>query len=200
MRIAFVAPFGLRAKGTTRARVLPLARELARRGHTVAVFVPPYDSPEDSGRRWIDKSVDVINIALPGPGRGERGVASLARLAAVPRRPRLAAGCGACVQAEGTIGVSWGGVVGDAWARNCGEHGKKHSAVSVSPRPRAHLRVIMDSDDWEGPGGWNDEPTHGLHHDPTPVLRLAGALRPAPCRRLDGDERMPASALGELRG
>ena len=40
MRIAFVAPFGLRAKGTTRARVLPLARELARRGHTVAVFVP----------------------------------------------------------------------------------------------------------------------------------------------------------------
>ena len=70
MRIAFVAPFGLRAKGTTRARVLPLARELARRGHTVAVFVPPYDSPEDSGRRWVDESVDVINIALPGLGQG----------------------------------------------------------------------------------------------------------------------------------
>ena len=70
MRIAFVAPFGLRGKGTTRARVLPLARELARRGHTVAVFVPPYDSPEDSGRRWVDESVDVINIALPGLGQG----------------------------------------------------------------------------------------------------------------------------------
>ena len=70
MRIAFVAPFGLRAKGTTRARVLPLARELARRGHTVAVFVPPYDSPADSGRRWVDESVDVINIALPGLGQG----------------------------------------------------------------------------------------------------------------------------------
>ena len=70
MRIAFVAPFGLRAKGTTRARVLPLARELARRGHTVAVFVPPYDSPEDSGRRWVDESVEVINLALPGLGQG----------------------------------------------------------------------------------------------------------------------------------
>ena len=90
MRIAFVAPFGLRAKGTTRARVLPLARELARRGHTVAVFVPPYDSPEDSGRRWVDESVDVINIALPGLGQGGAAWHLWLGLAAVPRRARLA--------------------------------------------------------------------------------------------------------------
>ena len=36
MRVALLAPFGLRAKGARRARVWPLARALVRRGHEVA--------------------------------------------------------------------------------------------------------------------------------------------------------------------
>ena len=37
---------------------------LARRGHTVAVFIPPYDSAEDAGQRWRDAGVEVVNISL----------------------------------------------------------------------------------------------------------------------------------------
>ena len=51
LRVTFVAPFGLRRKGTTRARVIPLAAALAARGHRVRVVVPAWDSPEDWGRR-----------------------------------------------------------------------------------------------------------------------------------------------------
>jgi glycosyltransferase involved in cell wall biosynthesis len=155
MRIAFVAPFGLRAKGTTRARVLPLARELARRGHTAAVFVPPYDSPEDSGRCWIDESVDVINIALPGLGQG--GAAWYLwlgwRLFRTVRawRPDVAH----VFKPKGPSGLAgamlWGlRGRGDMAVRR---ESIDHPRVAASPRPR----VVVDSDDWEGAGGWNED-------------------------------------------
>jgi glycosyltransferase involved in cell wall biosynthesis len=159
MRIAFVAPFGLRAKGTTRARVLPLARELARRGHTVAVFVPPYDSPADSGRRWVDESVDVIHIALPALGQGGAGWHLWLgwRLFHAVRawRPDVAH----VFKPKGPSGLA-GAML---WAtRRRGAVGARQEAlgsrrVAVSPC----RRVIMDSDDWEGPGGWNDDPRTG---------------------------------------
>ena len=53
-------------KGTGRARALPLGKALVRLGHQVALFVPPYDGPEDSGLRWSDGGVEVINVRLPG--------------------------------------------------------------------------------------------------------------------------------------
>ena len=159
MRIALVAPFGLRAKGTTRARVLPLARELARRGHTVAVFVPPYDSPADSGRHWVEESVDVINLALPRLGQGGaawhlwlgwrlyRAVRAWQPDAAHIFKPKGPSGlAGAMLWAtrgRGTVGTRQQALGG--------------LRVPVSPCPR----VIMDSDDWEGSGGWNDDPRTG---------------------------------------
>ena len=155
MRIAFVAPFGLRAKGTTRARVLPLARELARRGHTVAVFVPPYDSPEDSGRRWIDESVDVINIALPGLGQG--GAAWHLwlgwRLFRAVRawQPDVAH----VFKPKGPSGLA-GDIVGTR-----GAEGDEGRTTDETPCPLSPFSVVIDSDDWEGPGGWNDDPRTG---------------------------------------
>lgn len=137
MRIALVAPFGLRAKGTARARALPLGRALARRGHAVALFVPPYDSPEDAGRRWTDGGVEVINLALPALGRG--GAAWHLRLGwrlalAVRRwRPDVAH----VFKPKGPSGLA--GML----LRLTGG------------------RVVMDADDWEGPGGWNDDPRTG---------------------------------------
>jgi glycosyltransferase involved in cell wall biosynthesis len=160
MRIAFVAPFGLRAKGTTRARALPLAAELARRGHTVALFIPPYDSPEDAGKRWQEAAgVDVINVELP-----EFGLDTAAwhlwlgwRLfrAVQAWQPEV-------VHIFKPKGPS--GLVGTlVWAtRGRGDTGTRREVldghrVSVSPYPR----VIIDSDDWEGAGGWNDDPRAG---------------------------------------
>ena len=154
MRIALVAPFGLRAKGTTRARVLPLARELARRGHTVAVFVPPYDSPEDSGRRWVDESVDVINLALPRLGQG--GAAWHLWLgwrlfhAVRAWQPDVAH----VFKPKGPSGLA-GALL---WITRSKTKDERRTTKESVIRPSS---LVVDSDDWEGAGGWNDDPRTG---------------------------------------
>lgn len=142
MRIAFVAPFGLRAKGTGRARALPLAAELARRGHAVALFVPPYDSPEDAGKRWREAAgVDVINLALPAFGRG----AAWWHLRLGWRLFRAVRGWQPeVVHVFKPKGPS--GIVG---------------ALLWATRGGRRAGLVVDSDDWEGPGGWNDDPRAG---------------------------------------
>src|SRR5690348_14200364 len=67
MRVALIAPFGLRPKGTTSARVLPIARVLALQGAKVRVIIPPWDDPERAGQRWREGGVDVVHTYL-GPG------------------------------------------------------------------------------------------------------------------------------------
>lgn len=151
-RIALIAPFGLRARGTTRARALPLARALAARGLTVAVFIPPYDSPEDSGRHWQEDGVEVVNLRLSGTGRTSGPVkhAQLAwRLFRAARawRPDV-------VHVFKPKGPS--GLAGAAfWATRTRTRGESRAAPSM--RGRAPW-IVVDADDWEGPGGWNDDP------------------------------------------
>jgi glycosyltransferase involved in cell wall biosynthesis len=154
MRIALVAPFGLRAKGTTRARVLPLARELARRGHTVAVFVPPYDSPDDAGRRRLDESVDVINLALPHFGQG--GAAWHLWLgwrlfhAVRAWQPDVAH----VFKPKGPSGLAGALLWITRSKTNDERRTSKESVIRLSS-------LVVDSDDWEGAGGWNDDPRAG---------------------------------------
>ncbi len=86
MNIAFVAPFGLAPKGTTRWRVLPLARALAARGHSVRVLVPSWDRPQDAGRAWHEGSADVVSIPFPAALGKAAWPILLARLLAEARR------------------------------------------------------------------------------------------------------------------
>ncbi|MCU0507537.1 MAG: glycosyltransferase family 4 protein [Anaerolineae bacterium] len=140
MRIAFLAPFGLRAKGTARARTLPLARALARRGHTVAVFIPPYDSPEDAGHKWRDEGVEVVNIALPpGPQSAPWHwlLAWQLYITAARWRPEVVH----AFKPKGPSGLA--------------------AALWWTRRGGARPRLVVDSDDWEGFGGWNDNPATG---------------------------------------
>ncbi|MEZ4862615.1 MAG: glycosyltransferase family 4 protein [Caldilineaceae bacterium] len=65
-RIVYVAPFGLGQKTTVWARTLPLARYLAQQGHTVTLLIPPWDTPQDAGKRWQDEGVEVVNVSLSG--------------------------------------------------------------------------------------------------------------------------------------
>ena len=65
MRITMIAPFGLRPKGTTRWRVLPLARALSERDHSVRVLVPSWDNSADAGRAWHEGGVEVICVPFP---------------------------------------------------------------------------------------------------------------------------------------
>lgn len=140
MRIALLAPFGLRAKGTARARTLPLARALVRHGHTAAVFVPPYDSTEDAGQRWIDEGVEVINVSLPPGGQSAPWHWQLGwRLyqVALQWRPHVVH----AFKPKGPSGLA--------------------ATLIWTRRRDARPRLVVDSDDWEGPGGWNDNPAAG---------------------------------------
>lgn len=66
MKIVFLAPFGIRPKGTLIARMLPIAIELQRLGHDVVIVAPPYTNPEDSGREETVNSIRLVNIRLAG--------------------------------------------------------------------------------------------------------------------------------------
>ena len=136
MRIVLIAPFAIHPKGTTRWRVLPLARALAAQGHAVRVAIPPYDWPQHSGLAWRDHGVDVVNAALPA-GLSLAGYALLA---------------GRLVQAV----LAWqsdvvhvfkpkgpGGLAA-LWLLGMG--------CGVIPPLRAP--VVVDADDFEA--GWND--------------------------------------------
>jgi glycosyltransferase involved in cell wall biosynthesis len=66
VKIVFLAPFGIRPKGTVIARMLPLAVELQASGHEVVIIAPPYTNPEDSGRTEVVRGIRLRNILL-GP-------------------------------------------------------------------------------------------------------------------------------------
>ncbi len=64
--VCFVAPFGLGQKTTVWARTLPLAQELVKAGWEVTILIPPWDTPEDAGKRWRDEGVELVNVAIAG--------------------------------------------------------------------------------------------------------------------------------------
>ena len=61
-RVVFVAPFGLGQKTTVWARTLPLARQLAQHGWEPTLLIPPWDTPQDAGRRWQEAGVSVVQV------------------------------------------------------------------------------------------------------------------------------------------
>jgi len=65
-QIVFVAPFGLGQKTTVWARTLPLARYLASQGDGVTILIPPWDTPDDAGKCWVEDGVQIVNVSLSG--------------------------------------------------------------------------------------------------------------------------------------
>ncbi len=129
MKVVLIAPFATHPKGTTRARVLPLATALAGRGHRVMVLIPPWDNPAEAGREVEQGNLTVRWPALPRWGPVPRLSWQLARQALRERpdvihlfKPKAHAG----------LALLW------LW-------------LGRSKVPR-----VLDSDDWEGRGGWNE--------------------------------------------
>lgn len=136
MKIVFVGPFGLRPKGTMAVRALPLAKALVRRGHEVRLLLPPWDWPEDSGRTWDEAGVCVQNIALDGVWPLPQPVRITARL--LQHIHRLQPDVVHCFKPKAYAGlVAWA----LWWMRKAG---------------LTRARLIVDADDWEGAGGWNE--------------------------------------------
>lgn len=136
MRIAMIGPFGLRPKGTMAARALPLAQALAARGHAVTLILPPWSWPEDAGRTWEEGGVLIQNVALP-PRLPLAGHALLtARLVrrALAWQPDVIH----CFKPKAYAGLA-------AW-----------TIYGLRRLGRTQARLVVDSDDWEGRGGWNE--------------------------------------------
>lgn len=135
MRIALLAPFALHPKGTTRWRVLPLARALAAQGHAVCVVIPPYDWPAHGGLTWQDAGVRVVNVPLPA----RLTLAGHATLA------------GRLVQAA----LAWRPDVVHSFKP------KGHSGLAALALLARRAPLVVDTDDYEA--GWNqvlDYPPH----------------------------------------
>ncbi|TAH52900.1 MAG: glycosyltransferase WbuB [Chloroflexota bacterium] len=130
MRVAMLGPFGLKPKGTMAVRALPLAKALTRRGYDVALFLPPWSYPQDGGRVWEENGVRIENVTIAP--RAQIPFRLLARARAF--QPDVIH----IFKPKGYAGIAqWLG-----WqARRVG---------------RMRARIILDTDDWEGAGGWNE--------------------------------------------
>ncbi|MEA3341522.1 MAG: glycosyltransferase family 4 protein, partial [Chloroflexota bacterium] len=134
MNIVLIGPFGLRSRGTMSARALPMAKSLVARGYTVTLLLPPWQNPEDGGRCWEDDGVAVENILLPPSIPGLFHLLTALRLArrALALHPDVIH----LFKPKAYSGLA-------------------HWLLARLPRAR-RPRLVVDSDDWEGSGGWNE--------------------------------------------
>ncbi|MBI5879411.1 MAG: glycosyltransferase family 4 protein [Chloroflexi bacterium] len=143
MNIVMVGPFGMAPKQTMRLRALPLARALAARGHRVTLLLPPWSNPDESGRAYADDGVQVVNVPLPPlriPGLFHIWLALTLVRRALALHPAVVHGFKPKAYAGLTLWLLW-------YLRRLGIH---------------RARLVVDSDDWEGAGGWNEvEPYPG---------------------------------------
>lgn len=130
LNVVMIGPHAFKPKATVSARALFIARALVKRGHRVTILMPPYDNPDDSGRVWEQDGVRLENMVLRRNDLWHQFVVPL-RLA---RR---------AIQLDADIvhvfkPIAYSGLAGI------------HLRV-LSRRP-----LVLDTDDWEGTGGWND--------------------------------------------
>ena len=147
-----LAPFGLQPKGTVSARMLPLAEALVGRGHTVTLMIPPWDNPTDAGRTFVSGGgVAMVNLPVPA---AYRRAATPSRHADIPTPPAL-------VRALADVRISVN-LLRRALAAQPTPQAihifkpKAHSGLAALGLDLARHRFVLDSDDWEGRGGYND--------------------------------------------
>ncbi|MGQ9829402.1 MAG: glycosyltransferase family 4 protein [Roseiflexus sp.] len=129
MRIVMLAPFGIRPKGTLAARMLPLAQALVRHGYRVVIVAPPVHNPNDAATCVEYEGVPVIHTAVPGTlGALQQTLALLNET--LRRQPDV--------------------------VHLFKPKGYSALATLILHHLRPGLPLVVDTDDWEGPGGWND--------------------------------------------
>ncbi len=127
-----IAPFGMRPKGTLTARMLPLAGELRRLGFDTRIVAPAYLNPSDAGTSSLVAGVMVEHVRLPAAPAPADAIETGVRLlrAALRWQPDVLH----LFKPKG-----YGGI-----------------AAQLARRVRPSLPLVVDTDDWEGTGGWND--------------------------------------------
>ena len=125
-----IGPFAFKPKGTVSVRAFFMARALVKRGHNVTILMAPYDNLADSGRAWEQEGVRLENMRL---SRNDTWQQVTVPLRMARRAARLNPDV---VHVFKPIGYSGLTGVYLRW---------------FSRRP-----LVLDTDDWEGTGGWND--------------------------------------------
>ncbi len=124
-----VGPFGLHPNQTMRSRALKLAKPLAAQGHDVAIYMPPWQTPDEADKTWQEEGVMLRYVPLKG---GTIGITRRLVKEVVAFEPDVVH----CFKPKAYSGlVAW-------WLWQFHRH---------------KLRIVMDTDDWEGWGGWNDK-------------------------------------------
>jgi glycosyltransferase involved in cell wall biosynthesis len=118
-------------------RALPMAKALAARGHAVTMLLPPWQNPEDAGKCWEEDGVAVENVHLPPRIPGLFHLLTALRLArrALALQPDVVH----LFKPKAYSGLAH-------WLL-------KTSEVFKTSEVCPHL--VVDTDDWEGAGGWN---------------------------------------------
>lgn len=131
MKIAFVCGFAWEPKGTARARAFPLGVELVKKGHEVSLFLVPYDNPVDSGQMRELEGVHIVNVDIgKKPGLWHAPALAKRLCAAIDRySPDVVH----VFKPKGYAGAAC------VWLLTTGSRS-----------------VVLDCDDWEGWGGWNE--------------------------------------------
>ncbi|HIQ06822.1 MAG TPA: glycosyltransferase family 1 protein [Anaerolineae bacterium] len=141
MNVIMVGPFGLRRRGTMIRRALPMAAALVARGHRVMLLLPPWDSLQDAGRTFTWHGVRVINISLtPAWAPGQHVQITLRLLRVLLTMEPSVVHCFKPKAYAGLVHLMLWLLRRAGWWRG---------------------RLVVDADDWEGPGGWNDAPGTG---------------------------------------
>jgi glycosyltransferase involved in cell wall biosynthesis len=193
MRIAFIGGFAFSPKGTMRARAHPLAAELVKQGHEVTIFLPPYDNAADLGREWEQEGVRIRNVGKPSHNTRNHANETAGRkshcVVSWLSYPRLLMELVAAVSRYKPDLVHVFKPKGFAGA------GGIFFLLKGS-------RVVLDCDDWEGWGGWNDVKSYPwivkeyIDHQERWMIRRAHAVTTA-SRAL---ERRAVSIRGDSGG
>ncbi len=118
--------FGMRPKATMSARALAIGQALRPHGWDVRLGTTPWDWPRDAGRRWVDGGVRISNTHVTRPALWPLATGEMIRWAHA-EHPSL-------IHLFKPKGF---GDLASRWLRRS-------------------TPVIVDMDDWEGNGGWND--------------------------------------------
>jgi glycosyltransferase involved in cell wall biosynthesis len=125
-----IGPFAFKPKGTVSARAFFIARALVQRGHRVTILMPPYDNLADSGRVWERDGVRLENVRLRCDDAWHR--------LAVPLR-----------LARRAINL-------DPDAVHVFKPTGYSGLTGIFLRLFSRRPLVLDTDDWEGSGGWAD--------------------------------------------
>lgn len=123
-----VGPFGFHPNKTMRSRALGLARPLSTQGYAVQIFMPPWHTPAKADQTWQEDGVSIRYVPLKG---GTPGITRQLVHELLTWQPDVVH----CFKPKAYSGlVAWW-----LWQFH-----------------RNQFHLVLDSDDWEGWGGWNE--------------------------------------------